>query len=75
MTRKFATTYIQLTEAPWFVEAAERAKQQDFRSYTLLTGGHNAMITQPKAIAEILLDVARAERRAQQRDWPTMTIA
>lgn len=58
MYRSFAKTYIQLTEAPWFVEAAERAKRQDFRSYTLFTGGHDAMITQPKAVAEILLDVA-----------------
>jgi pimeloyl-ACP methyl ester carboxylesterase len=55
----FAATYIQLTEAPWFVEAAERAKRQRFRSYALLTGGHVAMISQPKALAEILLDVAR----------------
>ena len=56
----FAPTYIQLTEAPWFVEAAERAKRQGFRLYKLLTGGHVAMITQPKALAEVLLDVARA---------------
>ncbi|MBC8163988.1 MAG: alpha/beta hydrolase [Roseiflexaceae bacterium] len=70
----FAKTYIQLTEAPWFVEAAERAKRQRFRSYTLLSGGHDAMISQPKAVAEILLDVARFERRAQQIDSATMTI-
>jgi len=56
----FAKTYIQLTEAPWFVEAAERAKRQGFRSYTLLSGGHDAMITQPKAVSEILLEVARS---------------
>ena len=68
----FAKTYIQLTEAPWFVEAAERAKRQGFRSYTLLSGGHDAMITQPKAVAEILLEVARSERRAQPIDWATV---
>ena len=69
----FAATYIQLTELPWFVEAAERARRQGFRSHTLFTGGHVAMISQPKAVAEILLDVARAERRAQAPAWPTMS--
>lgn len=53
----FAKTYLQLTELSWFVEAAERAKRQGFRWYSLLTGGHDAMITQPRAVAEILLDV------------------
>lgn len=55
----FAKTYIQLSEAPWFMEAAERAKRLGFHSYTLLTGGHDAMITQPQAVGEILLDIAR----------------
>lgn len=71
----FAKTYIQLSEAPWFVEAAERAKRQGFRSYTLLSGGHDAMITQPKAVSEILLEVARSYRPAQQLDWPTINRA
>jgi len=74
MYDSFAKTYIQLTEAPWFVEAAERANRQGFCSYTLLTGGHDAMITQPKALAEVLLDAARSERRAQQADWSTVNI-
>jgi pimeloyl-ACP methyl ester carboxylesterase len=69
----FATTYIRLTELPWFVEAAERAKRQGFRSYTLLTGGHVAMISQPKAVAEILLDVAQAERGAHELDRPALS--
>lgn len=69
----FNKTYIQLTELPWFVEAAERAKRQYFRSYTLLSGGHDAMISQPKAVAEILLDVARSERHAEEIDLPAMS--
>lgn len=61
MYESFATTYIHLTELPWFVEAAERAKRQGFRSYTLLMGGHDAMITQPQAVSEILLEVAGSD--------------
>lgn len=60
MYESFPKTFIQLTELPWFVEAAERAKRQGFRYYQLLAGGHNAMISQPKAVSEILLDVARS---------------
>jgi pimeloyl-ACP methyl ester carboxylesterase len=72
MYESFPKTFIQLTELPWFVEAAERAKRQGFRYYQLLAGGHNAMISQPKAVSDILLDVARSERRAQQIDRPAM---
>jgi pimeloyl-ACP methyl ester carboxylesterase len=52
-------TFIQLTESPWFVEAAERAKRQGFRSYELLSGGHDAMISQPRELSQILLEVAQ----------------
>jgi pimeloyl-ACP methyl ester carboxylesterase len=57
----FPTTFIQLTELPWFVEAAERAKRQGFRYYKLLSGGHDAMISQPHALSHILIELARVE--------------
>jgi pimeloyl-ACP methyl ester carboxylesterase len=47
--------FIQLTETPWFAEAANRARKNRFTSYQLLTGGHNAMITKPRELAQILL--------------------
>ena len=59
MYESFPKTYIQLTEVPWFVEAAERAKRQGFRYYQLLGGGHDAMISQPNELSQILLEFAR----------------
>lgn len=50
-------TYIQCTEAPPFKEAATRAKEKGYRYHALLSAGHDAMITQPKELAEILLQV------------------
>lgn len=50
-------TYIQCTEAPFFAEAATRAKAKGYRYNALLTAGHDAMITQPKELAQILLKI------------------
>jgi len=47
--------YIHLTKGPPFEEAAVRAKKQGFRSYELFSAGHDAMVTQPKELADILL--------------------
>jgi pimeloyl-ACP methyl ester carboxylesterase len=60
MYESFPRTFIQLTELPWFVEAAERAKRQGFRYDKLLSGGHDAMISQPQELSQILLEVAGA---------------
>lgn len=61
MYESLPKTFIQLTEdAPWFVEAAERAKRQGLRYYKLLSGGHDAMISQPNELSQILLELARA---------------
>lgn len=47
--------YIQLTDdSPWFVEAAERAQKNGFQVYKYLSGGHDAMISQPEEISTIL---------------------
>ncbi len=50
-------TYIQCSEAPFFKDAATRAKKKGFRYHDLLSAGHDAMITQPEDLAQILLQV------------------
>jgi pimeloyl-ACP methyl ester carboxylesterase len=50
-------SYVQCTKAPFFAEAAERAKRQGFRSRELFAAGHDAMITQPEALAKVLLEL------------------
>lgn len=46
-------TFIQLSESPWFSEAAERAQRNGFGFYKLLSGGHDAMVTKPKELVDI----------------------
>jgi pimeloyl-ACP methyl ester carboxylesterase len=48
-------TFILTTTAPLFREAAERAQRQAFRYYELLSAGHDAMVTQPAELVQILL--------------------
>jgi pimeloyl-ACP methyl ester carboxylesterase len=50
-------TYILTTRSRWFVEAAERAKRQGYRWHELLEAGHNAMMTQPEKVADLLHQV------------------
>jgi pimeloyl-ACP methyl ester carboxylesterase len=50
-------TFIRCTNAPFFVEAGERAKQRGYRSRELLSGGHDAMVTQPAALANLFLEL------------------
>ena len=50
-------SFIQCTKAPFFTEAAERAKRQGFRSRELFAADHDAMITQPEVLAKVLLDL------------------
>jgi pimeloyl-ACP methyl ester carboxylesterase len=56
-TRPHAS-FIQCTETPWFAEAAERARQRNYGYYELFTAGHDAMVTKPRALAKLLLDIA-----------------
>jgi len=50
--------YIQLTDdSPWFVEAAEKARTNGFKTIKHLGGGHDAMISQPAEIAEIFCSI------------------
>jgi pimeloyl-ACP methyl ester carboxylesterase len=56
-TAMLGHSFIQCTKAPFFSEAAERAKREGFRFRELFAAGHDAMITQPRALADILLDL------------------
>lgn len=51
-------TFIQCTEWPWFVEAAERSKQQGYRYHALLSAGHDAMLSEPERLAGLLIALA-----------------
>lgn len=48
-------TFILCTSAPFFTEAAARAKRAGFQYRELLSAGHNAMVTQPSELAATLL--------------------
>jgi hypothetical protein len=50
--------FIQCTPAPFFVEAAARAKRQAFRFRELTSGGHDSMITQSAELARMLVELA-----------------
>jgi pimeloyl-ACP methyl ester carboxylesterase len=50
-------SFVQCTKAPFFAEAADRAKRQGFRCRELFAAGHDAMITQPEALAKVLLEL------------------
>jgi len=52
-----AKAVIQCTKAPFFAEAADRARRQGFRYRELFSAGHDAMITQPNELARILVDL------------------
>jgi pimeloyl-ACP methyl ester carboxylesterase len=53
--RSLTKAFIQCTKAPFFAEAADRARRQGFRCRELFSAGHDAMITQPNELAKILL--------------------
>ncbi len=55
--RSLSQTFIQCTKAPFFAEAGERAKRRGFRYRELFSAGHDAMVTKPKELAKILLEV------------------
>jgi len=48
--------FIQCTQISWFAEAAQRGQRRGSRVHDLLTAGHDAMITEPTALAKILLE-------------------
>ncbi|MEZ4674871.1 MAG: alpha/beta hydrolase [Caldilineaceae bacterium] len=54
-SKSLRQSYIHLTKGPPFEEAAGRAKQQGLHMHELFSAGHDAMVTQPKELAKILL--------------------
>jgi pimeloyl-ACP methyl ester carboxylesterase len=54
LDKSLKKTYIQLTDdRPHFNDSLNRARHQGFQIYSLLSGGHDAMVTQPAALAKI----------------------
>ena len=53
--RNLSRTYILTSTGRIFTEAAARAKQEGFNYHELPSAGHDAMITEPEALAGILL--------------------
>jgi len=52
-------TFIQCTQAPFFMEAGERAKKWGFRYQELFSAGHDAMVTKPVELSKMLLEVVK----------------
>ena len=50
--------YILCTQRADFREAAERAKQRGYRYRELPSAGHEAMVTQPRELARVLVELA-----------------
>ena len=55
--RSVRGSFVQCTKAPFFSEAAERAKKNGYRSRELFAGGHDVMITKPELLAKVLLEL------------------
>ena len=55
-------TYIQCTDAPWFAEAAARAKRRGLGVEDLRAAGHDAMVTQPIELTTLLLHLVEQRR-------------
>lgn len=55
LSKSLRQSYIHLTKGPPFEEAAARAKKQGLQMVELFSAGHDAMVTQPKELAKILL--------------------
>jgi pimeloyl-ACP methyl ester carboxylesterase len=52
-------SFVRCSDAPWFVEASERAKRQEFQYREILSAGHDAMLSQPHALARVLLELVQ----------------
>ena len=57
-SRRIKGAYILCSGRPFAGEAAQRAKQRGYRYRELLSAGHDAMITQPRELTKILIELA-----------------
>jgi pimeloyl-ACP methyl ester carboxylesterase len=55
--RSIKGTFILCTKPSQFAESGERAKQRGYRYQELMSGGHDVMISQPKALVGALLEL------------------
>jgi pimeloyl-ACP methyl ester carboxylesterase len=55
--RAIKGTFILCTKPSSFAESGERARQRGYAYRELMSGGHDVMITQPKALVDALLDL------------------
>jgi pimeloyl-ACP methyl ester carboxylesterase len=61
--------FIQCTRTPWFAEAVQRGQRRGSRVHDLLIAGHDAMITEPAALAKILLNLEGLSPNAGKQDY------
>jgi pimeloyl-ACP methyl ester carboxylesterase len=57
-SRRIKGAYVLCSKRPFAGEAAQRAKQRGYRYRELLSAGHDAMITQPRELTRILIELA-----------------
>lgn len=57
-SQPFKRTYIRLSDSPFFLEAASRVKDRPEWQYRELLAGHDAMVTQPENLTDLLLSLA-----------------
>lgn len=57
VNKSLRRAFIQTSKLPNFTEAAARAKMQGFRYYELFSAGHDAMVTKPKELVKIFLEL------------------
>jgi pimeloyl-ACP methyl ester carboxylesterase len=57
-SRRIKGAYILCSTRPFASEAAQRAKQRGYRYRELESAGHDAMMTQPRELTKILIDLA-----------------
>jgi len=57
-SRRIKGAYILCSTRPFAGEAAGRAKQRGYRYRELMSAAHDAMITQPRALTKILIELA-----------------
>ena len=63
-------TYINCTGTRWFTAHAERAKAEQGWRYREIATGHDAMITAPRELAAVLLEVAAGDAGGRRRSSP-----
>jgi len=55
--RRIEKAYIRCSTRPFAAEAADRAKRRGYRYRELLSAGHDAMMTRPRELAKLLIEL------------------